>query len=350
MENALYADQATGWARRTYLDYIDRASWVDHHLLNTFACNPDAFQRSAYFTKDRNGKLRAGPVWDFDRAMGSYWDERSFRYDIWTGVGGPDFWAVGWWGIIARDPEFMQDWVDRWQSLRRTDFSNSNLIALVETQGSMVGAAAAARDAARWPENASPYGSYAAQIEHLKEWVTFRAEWIDGQFLTAPAVSPSGTSLVFTAPTGSQLAYTLDGSDPRSLGGEIAPNAILTSSALTVAGTANVHVRSYRADRRGTFPGSPWSSAVGGNASTPLSPRARLINISSRAVVGTGENALIAGVVVADTESKSYLSRGIGPTLATFGTAANCRSTKSWKAERSGATHFKMKSASPVSM
>jgi hypothetical protein len=44
-----------------------------------------------------------------------------------------------------------------------------------------------------------------------------------------------------------------------------------------------------------------------------------LVNISTRATVGTGENALIAGVVVADTAAKRYLTRAIGPGLAAFG-------------------------------
>jgi len=80
-----------------------------------------------------------------------------------------------------------------------------------------------------------------------------------------------------------------------------------------------VHMRSYRADLRGVFPGSPWSAPVGGELSSPLSPKSRLVNISSRAVVGMGENALIAGVVVADTRAKHYLARAIGPGLAAFG-------------------------------
>src|SRR5690606_14242144 len=79
--------------------------------------------------------------------------------------------------------------------------------------------------------------------------------------------------------------------------------------------------RSYRADLVNVFPGSPWSSPVGGASSSPLSPRARLINISSRATVGTGEDALIAGVVVADTAGKRDLSRAVGPGLEIFGAA-----------------------------
>ncbi len=319
MENTLYADRATGWAQRTYLDYIDRASWVDHHILNTFASNPDAFVRSAYFTKDRNRKLTAGPVWDFDRALGSYWDERSFRWDVWSGLGGTDVWRSGWWGIIATDPEFMQEWIDRWQTLRRGDLSNSSLRAFVTTLSGQIGPEAAARDAARWPDNQSPYGSYTAQIERLKGWITLRAQWIDDQFLRTPATATANGFVTFTAPNGAQLAYTLDGSDPRALGGDIAPNASVTASPVSLPAGANIHIRSYRAELRGTFPGSPWSSAAGGDASTPLFPAARIVNLSSRAVIGSGENALFAGVVIADTESKRYLARAIGPGLATFG-------------------------------
>jgi hypothetical protein len=321
MEDALVADQSSGFGQRTYLDYIDRDSWIDYHLLNTFVANPDAFTRSTYFTKPRNGKLIAGPVWDYDRALGSFWDERSYRWDVWFGVGGPDYWRFGWWGIIAQDPEFMQDWIDRWQSLRRDELSNAKLTALVNGLAAQIGSDAANRDSTRWPDSQNPFGSYSGQIDYLAGWMRQRAGWIDEQFLAAPRVSESGGSLTFTAPAGAQLAYTLDGSDPRALGGQIAPNAIMTSSALTVPSSSNVHVRSYRADLSGVFPGSPWSSAVGGESSSPLTPRARLVNISSRAMVGTGENALIAGVVVADTAGKQYLSRAVGPGLAAFGAA-----------------------------
>lgn len=321
LENALFASRDSGWSQRSYLDYIDRGSWVDHHLLNTFAANPDALVRSAYFSKDRKGKLVAGPIWDFDRALGSYWDERSFDPNVWVGVGAVDLWKTGWWGILSQDPEFMQDWVDRWQSLRRSELSNASLTALVDSVGASVGAAAAARDAARWPIEQNRPGDFSVQLSHLRTWVVQRAEWIDRQFLAAPAVTTSGASLVFSPPADAQLVYTLDGSDPRSLGGGTAPGAIVTSSPFTTSASGNIHVRSYNPRLRGVFPGSPWSSAIGGAASTPLTPVARLSNISSRAVVAGGENALFVGVVVADTELKRYLSRAVGPALGTLGVA-----------------------------
>ncbi|MBI5691401.1 MAG: CotH kinase family protein [Verrucomicrobia bacterium] len=325
MENALVASRDSGWAQRTYLDYLDRAAWVDHHLLNTFVANPDALVRSAYFTKNKNGRIAAGPVWDFDRALGSYWDERSYRHDVWVGVGAADVWRTGWWGILVQDPEFLQDWIDRWQGLRRTELATAKLGLLVDNLSAGL-TTAAARDAGRWPDNASPYGSYAAQVARLKTWLAQRAEWIDQQFLAAPTVTSSGSNLIFTPAPGAQLAYTLDGSDPRSLGGDIAPNATVSASAVTVPAGSNIHLRSYAAGRQsrtlvdGSFaPDTPWSSAVGGPSSSPLAPAARLVNLSTRAQVAAGDNSLIAGVVVADTEAKRYLARGIGPALGAFG-------------------------------
>jgi hypothetical protein len=45
----------------------------------------------------------------------------------------------------------------------------------------------------------------------------------------------------------------------------------------------------------------------------------RLINMSTRARSGTGENVLILGFVISGNGSKTLLIRGIGPTLGAFG-------------------------------
>lgn len=54
-------------------------------------------------------------------------------------------------------------------------------------------------------------------------------------------------------------------------------------------------------------------------------PAQRLGNLSSRALVGTGDATLIAGMTVAGTAPKPVLVRGIGPTLATFGVVGALR-------------------------
>ncbi len=54
----------------------------------------------------------------------------------------------------------------------------------------------------------------------------------------------------------------------------------------------------------------------------PQSEYQRLIDIATRGEVGTGENILIGGFVIAGNAPKRVLVRGVGPTLATQGVAA----------------------------
>ena len=56
------------------------------------------------------------------------------------------------------------------------------------------------------------------------------------------------------------------------------------------------------------------ASSTAYTAATP-----RLINVSARARVGTGDGVLIAGFVVEGTASRTVLIRAVGPTLATYG-------------------------------
>ena len=320
-EDALYRDYAGGWQQRTHLDYIDRPAWIDHHIISVLAMNVDALQRSAYLTKDRNGRLAAGPAWDYDRSMGGG-DVRADIPDIWHGPDGcTDYWAFGWWGVLARDPNFMQAWIDRWQGLRQAEFSTTNLTALVDALAADIGPAAAARDAVQWPNNASRFGgSWQGEIDHLKTWLTQRVNWIDAQFVPPPAVTQADGTFKITAAANTQIAYTTDGSDPRAFDGKLGLTAKLATGSLTFAESINLQARGYRADvDPDAVPGSAWSGAVGGPNSSPLTVRPRLANLSSRGFVAGEDKNLVAGVVVSDTAGKQYLARAVGPALAGFG-------------------------------
>jgi hypothetical protein len=52
---------------------------------------------------------------------------------------------------------------------------------------------------------------------------------------------------------------------------------------------------------------------------TDTTDAVRLVSVSARAQVGTGDSSLIAGFVIAGTAPKTVLIRGVGPTLAVFG-------------------------------
>ena len=320
-DDKLFANYAARWTDRTYLDYVDLPSFVDHHIMNVLAMNIDGLTRSAYMTKDRDGRLVAGPVWDFDRSMGGG-DVRAQNPTTWSGPNGAtDYWGYGWWGAFAQEPEFVQAWIDRWQKLRRSELSTSSLSSLVDSIAAQIGSTAAARDAARWPDNVSRFaGGWQGEIDNMKSWLSRRAAWIDTQFFAEPTVTAAAGTLTVTPAPGTQLAYTIDGTDPRGFGGVTAHAVKLSSTPVTVADTTNLQARSYKANFSSVAaPASGWSGAIGGSRSSVLNPRPRLANLSSRSFIGTGENLMITGVVVNDTAGKQYLARAVGPTLTTFG-------------------------------
>jgi spore coat protein CotH len=82
-----------------YPSVIDIPTFIDFMLMNELASNPDGYQFSTFFHKDRSGKLRAGPIWDFNLTYGNDLFSMGFdrsRYNVWQfsdgGNDGPKFW------------------------------------------------------------------------------------------------------------------------------------------------------------------------------------------------------------------------------------------------------------------
>jgi hypothetical protein len=79
-----YTNPVTGYAA-----HIDVDSWLDHHILNALAFNVDALRLSGFFYKDRERKIEMGPLWDFDRSLGTT-DGRAFNPRHWRVKPGGD--------------------------------------------------------------------------------------------------------------------------------------------------------------------------------------------------------------------------------------------------------------------
>ncbi len=264
-EDALYGPNFTD-SVLGYEAYFDVDAAIDFHIFNAFSGNPDAFRLSTYLTKDRGGKLTYGPLWDFDRAMGPDEDDRTEDPTKWM-VDEQYHWVRFYLGRMMQDPDFEQLWVDRWNELRQTVFSNANLEAtllgltdqLTESQ---------VRNEARYPGPAPNGGPLAdpgltgweGEVSHLKNWLIARANWIDTQVITAPAFSPNPgnvtvNSQVALSSPGSSIYYTLDGSDPRNEGGGIKPGAILYTGPISITQSTQI---TARAKGTGDFFGG-WS-------------------------------------------------------------------------------------------
>jgi len=248
-----------------YRDYIDVDSWIDFHVLEVLSGNVDALHFSTFFYKPRGGKITFGPHWDFDRALGST-DERDSDPRRWnTGR----FFHAPWWGRLFTDVDFWQLWVDRWQDLRRTHFSETNLFGLIDGLADEV-REAQPREVRRW--GLEPRGgTYQSEVNMMKEWLSARMDFIDQQLVQPPRLGraggqvASGFQLKLSGPSDSTIYYTLDGSDPRSPQGAISTQAVVYSGPITISSDTVVMARARDPRQRQTDgpPNStPWSSPV----------------------------------------------------------------------------------------
>ncbi|MHC4735636.1 MAG: CotH kinase family protein, partial [Planctomycetota bacterium] len=220
-EDAIYGsnfkDPQIGYAK-----YIDVDSHINHNLLNMLTMNVDALRLSAYMYKDRQGKLVAGPVWDFDRSLDST-DSRDDNPEAWKGTGdATDYFNWNdWWYRLFDDIDFFQGYIDRWYELRRGPFSSENINFTIDTLANEI-EEAQARHYAKWSAYPVRFGSFQGEMDNLKNWLTTRTTWIDNQFVKPPQLTPyggyvaSGSTVTMSNPNGSgTIWYTTDGNDPR---------------------------------------------------------------------------------------------------------------------------------------
>ena len=272
--NANWTHPSTG---KHFTEYLDQPSWLRHHWCNTLAMNVDGFRLSGYYYKHRsdtnNGKVGAGPIWDFDRTMGST-DGRDNNPSAWDGTGDSSkTWndsRYPWWGRALSNPDFRQAHTDLWQELRKNAFSTSNIHAIIDEFAGEIdfqdpgnvnptlADSPAERNFVKWPGSNHPN-----EVNTLKNWLQTRSSWIDSQYTAQPSftVSPGllspGTTVSFTG-AGGTVYSTTDGTDPRLPGGNVSPSASIGGSR-TINSTTIITARA----RSGTGLTS-WSGPLNG--------------------------------------------------------------------------------------
>ena len=101
-EDALYSNNFMD-EDKGYRHYMDIDSFVDYYLINEISKNADAaFHTSCFLSLARGGKLKMGPLWDFDSAFGNYTSEDN--------VNSPDCSYCrdkGWFARLFQDPMFV---------------------------------------------------------------------------------------------------------------------------------------------------------------------------------------------------------------------------------------------------
>lgn len=175
-----------------YLSYINVSSFIDFFLTNELANNVDAYRLSSYMTKDKNGKLNMGPVWDFNYSLGnvdycSAGETNVWAYKFNERCGNHNQQVPFWWSRFMEDPAFVDQLQDRWTKLRNDEFSVSNLNAMIDSYSTLLQESGAAeRNFEVWEllgvdihPNNFVGETYEQEITYLKNWISERLTWLD---------------------------------------------------------------------------------------------------------------------------------------------------------------------------
>jgi hypothetical protein len=255
LERALYGpnfrDPTNGYAA-----YLDADSFIDHHLLVEATKNVDGFRFSTFYNKDRGGKIRMGPIWDWNLAFGNVNGKQGWmpRYWYWPQL---DDQQYSWFRRLFQDPDFGQKYVDRWASIRTNAFATSNVLSRIDQLATLLNESQA-RNFERWPilgrtvwPNHFVGATFQEEIYWLKNYIETRFSWMDEQFVSAPGFSvspgavPANSKLLLTGPAdqGHRIYYTLDGTDPRARGGAVSDSAKKYDGAIVLQQNARVFAR-----------------------------------------------------------------------------------------------------------
>jgi len=120
-----------------YATYIDTESFIDFFLLNELSNNVDGYRLSTWMTKDKNDKLKMGPIWDFNLAFGNADYCEGGANNVWTYRFNErcpnDIWQIPfWWDRLLEDPAFVTQLQNRWTTLRNSTFSESYILEKID--------------------------------------------------------------------------------------------------------------------------------------------------------------------------------------------------------------------------
>jgi hypothetical protein len=161
-----------------YPSIIDIPSFIDFMIINEFASNPDAYQYSTFFHKDRNGKLRAGPIWDLDLSFGNdlfMWGMDRSKTNLWYFE--DQYYNNGsrFWYDLFHNNTYRCYLSKRWNELIQPGQPmHPDSIEAIIDQTVVLISEAVPRDYQRWDK----LGSHSQRISDIKTFIHARMDWL----------------------------------------------------------------------------------------------------------------------------------------------------------------------------
>lgn len=178
-ETALFGPNFTDTAVG-YRQYLDVPSFVDWYLINEITKNNDAiFYASCYMNMAPGGKLKMGPIWDFDLALGNVSYNNNFDpTGLWVS-------RSSWMARLFQDTFFVH------QVQQRFNYYNTkvnNFLSNIDSGASKLNLSVPANNNV-WKTLGINIGSnpvvaatYSGEIQNLKNWLTTRMTWLQGTY------------------------------------------------------------------------------------------------------------------------------------------------------------------------
>ena len=176
-ENALFsssfADASSGWQK-----YMDIDSFVDWYLINEIAKNQDgAFKTNCLMNLEKGGKLKMGPLWDFEEAFGNTSKNIS-----------PEGFVIkntNWYSRLFQDPAFVAKVKERFDYFYENQLS---IISEINANAEYL-RYSVKEDNYRWNTYAdytsstvSVWMAYGSLVDSMKQWLVARMDWLKKEF------------------------------------------------------------------------------------------------------------------------------------------------------------------------
>ena len=164
---------------------IDIPSFVDFMIMGEFTSNVDVYHLSTFFHKDRCGKLRAGPIWDYNLAFGYDAFGNRSRYDVWQFDNndnvGPRFWKDLFDTSLFRC-YLAKRWFELTESSMPLDYDR--ICGRIDEIDALI-AEAIVRDNQRW----NKMSQHAQYVNDMKTWIQQRINWLNSNIGSDQACS-----------------------------------------------------------------------------------------------------------------------------------------------------------------
>ena len=129
-----------------YKTIIDLNSFVDEIIMWEVTKSVDAYRYSSYFYKEREGKLYAGPIWDFDQSFGNSVNNGGDEISGWI----YPYATNTFWPKLLEEELIRENLRSRWKELRDNFFSTDSILSRIDDYVAVI-EGARGRNFDKWP-------------------------------------------------------------------------------------------------------------------------------------------------------------------------------------------------------